>query len=104
MAGVLDLRVVTYNIHRSRGMDRLTRPQRIADVLTPLEADVIALQECVGPSATGPGHAELIGAALGMGWIMAPVRELRRHQFGNMILSRFPMWDHAQYRLVLENV
>jgi endonuclease/exonuclease/phosphatase family metal-dependent hydrolase len=99
MTGVLDLRVVTYNIHRSRGMDRRTRPQRIADVLGPLEADVIALQEAIGPSATGPGHAELIGAALGMGWIMAPVRELRRHQFGNMILSRFPMWDHAQYDL-----
>ena len=99
MAGVLDLRVVTYNIHRSRGMDRRTRPERIADVLGPLEADVIALQEAIGPSATGPGHAEIIGAALGMGWIMAPVRELRRHQFGNMILSRFPMWDHAQYDL-----
>ena len=99
MAGVLDLRVVTYNIHRSRGMDRRTRPQRIADVLGPLEADVIALQETIGPSATGPGHAENIGAALGMGWIMAPVRDLRHHQFGNMILSRFPMWDHAQYDL-----
>ena len=57
MAGVLDLRVVTYNIHRSRGMDRRTRPQRIVDVLGPLEADVIALQECIGPSVTGPGHA-----------------------------------------------
>lgn len=99
MAGLLDLRVVTYNIHRSRGMDRRTRPQRIADVLAPLNADVIALQEAVGPSATGPGHAEIIGAALGMGWIMAPVRELRRHQFGNMILSKFPMWDHAQHDL-----
>ncbi len=99
MAAVLDLRVVTYNIHRSRGMDRRTRPQRIADVLGPLDADVIALQETIGPSATGPGHAEIIGAALGMGWIMAPVRELRHHQFGNMILSRFPMWDHAQYDL-----
>lgn len=99
MAGVLDLRVVTYNIHRCRGMDRRTRPERIADVLGPLNADVIALQETIGPSATGPGHAEIIGAALGMGWIMAPVRELRRHQFGNMILSRFPMWDHAQHDL-----
>jgi endonuclease/exonuclease/phosphatase family metal-dependent hydrolase len=99
MAAVVDVRVVTYNIHRSRGMDRRTRPDRIADVLGHLDADIIALQEAIGPSASGPGHAELIGAALGMGWIMAPVRELRRHQFGNMILSRFPMWDHAQHDL-----
>jgi len=80
-------------------MDRRTRPERIADVLTSLNADVIALQEVVGPSGTGPGHAEIIGAALGMGWIMAPVRELRRHQYGNVILSRFPMWDHSQLDL-----
>ncbi len=95
----MDLRVVTYNIHRSRGMDRRTRPERIADVLASLEADVIALQEVIGPSATGPGHAETIGAALGMGWIMASVRVWRHHQFGNVILSRFPMWDHAQHDL-----
>jgi endonuclease/exonuclease/phosphatase family metal-dependent hydrolase len=80
-------------------MDRRTRPERIADVLASLEADVIALQEVIGPSSTGPGHAELIGAALGMGWIMAPVRELRHHQFGNVVLSRFPMWNHAQHDL-----
>ncbi len=80
-------------------MDRRTRPERIADVLASLEADVIALQEVIGPSGTGAGHAEIIGAALGMGWIMAPVRELRHHQFGNVILSRFPMWDHSQYDL-----
>jgi len=80
-------------------MDRRTRPERIADVLTSLNADVIALQEVFGPSGTRAGHAEIIGAALGMGWIMAPVRELRRHQYGNVILSRFPMWDHAQLDL-----
>ena len=40
-----------------------------------------------------------IGAALGMGWVMAPTRELRRHQFGNVVLSRYPIRDHAQLDL-----
>lgn len=95
----MHLRVVTYNIHRGRGLDRRTRPERIAEVLGALDADIIALQEVIGPGLAGAGHAEVIGAALGMGWIMGPVRELRGHQFGNMILSRFPMWNHAQYDL-----
>ncbi len=95
----MDLRIVTYNIHRGRGLDRRTRPERIADVLRGLDADIIAMQEVIGPGRHSAGHAELIGAALGMGWIMGPVRELRQHQFGNVILSRFPMWNHAQHDL-----
>jgi endonuclease/exonuclease/phosphatase family metal-dependent hydrolase len=34
-----------------------------------------------------------------MGWIMASTRELRRHQFGNVVLSRFPIHDHSQVDL-----
>jgi endonuclease/exonuclease/phosphatase family metal-dependent hydrolase len=95
----VDLRVVTYNIHRSRGLDRRTKPARIAAVLAAIEPDVVALQEVVGPGLEGPGHIEEIGAALGMGWIMAPARELRRRQFGNAVLSRFPVREHAQHDL-----
>jgi endonuclease/exonuclease/phosphatase family metal-dependent hydrolase len=95
----VDLRVVTYNIHRSRGLDRRTRPERIAAVLASLEPDVAALQEVIGPGLSGAGQAELIGAALGMGWVMAPTREFRRHQFGNVVLSRHPIREHLQYDL-----
>lgn len=91
----VDVRVATYNIHRARGLDRRTRPDRIASVLAATEADVIALQEVIGPGLSGPGHAETIGAALGMGWVMAPTKEHRRHQFGNVILSRHPIRDHS---------
>jgi endonuclease/exonuclease/phosphatase family metal-dependent hydrolase len=94
----VDLRVVTYNIHRARGLDRRTRPGRIAAVLGPIDADIVALQEVIGPGLT-PGHAEVLGAALGMGWVMAPTRELRRHQFGNVVLSRHPIRDHVPHDL-----
>jgi endonuclease/exonuclease/phosphatase family metal-dependent hydrolase len=95
----VDLRVVTYNIHRCRGLDRRVRPERIAALLATIDADVVALQEVIGPGLEAPGHAEEIGAALGMGWIMASTRELRRHQFGNVVLSRYPIREHARIDL-----
>jgi len=95
----VDLRVVTYNIHRARGLDRRTQPLRIADVLARIEADVIAMQEVVGAGPSGGGHAEQIGAALGMGWVMAPVRHLRSHLFGNVVMSHLPIRQHSQFDL-----
>ena len=74
-------------------------PGRIIDVLRSIDADVLALQEVVGAGPGGSGQAEEIGAALGMGWIMGPVRQLRKHLFGNVVLSRFPIAHHSQYDL-----
>jgi len=95
----VDIRVATYNIHRCRGMDRRTVPSRIVEVLRELDADVVALQEVIGAGPAGAGQAEEIGAALGMGWVMASVRHLRTHLFGNVVLSRLPIVHHAQYDL-----
>lgn len=95
----IELRVATYNIHRCRGMDRRVVPSRIAEVLRDIGADVVALQEVVGAGPGGTGQAEEIGAALGMGWMMAPVRQLRNHLFGNVVMSRFPIVQHGQYDL-----
>ena len=71
---------------------RHRRPRR-------LNADVIALQEVIGAGPNDSGHAEEIGAALGMGWVMASVRHLRGHQFGNVVLSAYPIRQHVQYDL-----
>jgi len=97
--GAVDVRVVTYNIHRAVGMDRRKRPERIAAVLGAINPDIIALQEVIGPGPSAAGHAQQLGAALGMGWVMAPTREFRGHQFGNVVLSRFPLQDHARIDL-----
>jgi len=93
------LRIATYNIHRSRGLDGRTRPERIAAVLSDIDADIIALQEVIGSGPRGGSHAEAIGAALGMGWVMAPARLLRGHHFGHAVLSRFPITQHLGHDL-----
>ncbi|HYB96596.1 MAG TPA: endonuclease/exonuclease/phosphatase family protein [Vicinamibacterales bacterium] len=94
-----NVRVATYNIHRARGLDGRTRLERIASVLAAIDADIIALQEVVGASPLKAGQAAELGAALGMGWVMAPTRHLRTALFGNVVLSRFPIKHQAQYDL-----
>ncbi|MBA3641167.1 MAG: endonuclease/exonuclease/phosphatase family protein [Acidobacteriota bacterium] len=95
----VDLRIATYNIHRSRGMDRRTMPGRVAEVIREMNADIVALQEVIGAGPSGAGQAEEIGAALGMGWTMHTVRQLRGHNFGNVVLSRYPILHHGHYDL-----
>jgi len=68
-------------------------------VLSSIDADVVALQEVVGAGPRGGGHAEEIGAALGMGWIMSSARLLRGHLFGNAVLSRLPITQHLEHDL-----
>jgi endonuclease/exonuclease/phosphatase family metal-dependent hydrolase len=79
-------------------MDRRTRPDRVVEVLREVDADVIALQEVIG-AGPGSSHIEEIGAALGMGWVMASARRLRGHQFGNAVLSRLPITQHLEHDL-----
>jgi endonuclease/exonuclease/phosphatase family metal-dependent hydrolase len=74
-------------------------PRRIVEVLSSLQPDVIALQEVLGTGPKGRGQDEILGALLGMGWVMAPARLRRGYTFGNMILSRFPIMNDAQHTL-----
>jgi endonuclease/exonuclease/phosphatase family metal-dependent hydrolase len=96
------LRVVTYNIHKCRGIDRRLQPERIADVLRDIDADVVALQEVVRLCDDDPTHdqAEFIRASLG-GYKLG-FGENRLHgggQYGNAVLSRLPIISSTNYDL-----
>ena len=88
----MKLRVVTYNVHRCKGIDGRLRPDRVVDVLREVDADVIALQEVV--SADGDGEvnqARYIGDTLGLHWALGENRKLKGAAYGNVVLSRFAL-------------
>ena len=95
-------RVVTYNVHKCRGLDRRVRPGRIASVLREVCADVVALQEVVSVESDARRElhqARFIAEELGCDY---RVGENRRHKggaYGNVILSRLPIEHHANYDL-----
>src|SRR5919206_4079330 len=83
-------RVVTYNVHKCRGLDRRVRPRRIAAVVRALDADVVALQEVlsVRGGAREADQARCIAEELGYHCTMGENRRLRGGAYGNVVLSR----------------
>ena len=98
----LRLRVVTYNIHKCRGLDRRIDPERIAAVISALRADVIALQEILDVRNGRPEYdqARRIAAQLrGYETCFGENRTLHGGAYGNMTLSRFPLRFCQNYDL-----
>jgi len=90
----VNLRILTYNIHRAIGVDRRFRPDRIVEILGHHAPDVALLQE-VDDGAPRSGHMNLAAElALSLGYPHLAVGHnvrLRRGRYGNATLSRFPI-------------
>jgi endonuclease/exonuclease/phosphatase family metal-dependent hydrolase len=84
-------RVATYNIHKSKGVDWLIRPERIDGVLREINADVIALQEVLKP------HVEQIRAQSGYAHVFGAAEKYRGLEHGNVVLTRFPILGHENF-------
>ncbi len=95
------LRVVTYNTHKSRGMDGRIRPERIVEVLREVEADIVAMQEVLSIDGAGARkhQARYFADELGMHMRLGETRRLRGGAYGNVVLSRFPMSDGESHDL-----
>ena len=98
------LRVVTYNVHRCRGIDGRVRPSRIASVLREVDADVVALQEviAVAKGDREENQASYLAHELGMHCQLGENRKMRGGAYGNVVLSRYPMRRVENYDLSVQ--
>ena len=89
------LRVLSYNIHYGQGMDGRYDVPRIADVITRLAPDLVALQECdVGVRRSGQVNEVVeLGRLTGMAARFGPTQHYEGGLFGNAVLSRLPILD-----------
>jgi endonuclease/exonuclease/phosphatase family metal-dependent hydrolase len=87
------LRVATYNVRRCVGLDGRRSETRIADVIAALEVDVIGLQELDlnRRRSAGVDQAKLIAEKLGWERIFHPAMRIADEQYGDAILSRWPL-------------
>ena len=93
------IRIATYNIHKCVGIDRRYSPERIAGVIRELEADAIALQEVVCHSDRGfrDHQAEFLAEELGMHFCIGENRKHYGADYGNVILSRYPIASYQNH-------
>src|SRR5436190_16620436 len=87
------LRVATYNVHGCVGMDAQRSEDRIAEVIASMSADIVGLQELdLGrPRSAHADQAALIAKQLGWKHYFHPAMRHGDGQYGNAILSRFPI-------------
>ena len=101
----MNLRFVTYNIHRAIGVDRRFRPGRIVEILRHHEPDVALLQE-VDQGAPRSGRLDLgreIADAVDYPHLAIGHNvKLRRGRYGNATLSRFPITRERNIDLTVD--
>ncbi len=86
------MRVATYNIHGCVGIDRQRKPDRVADVLVGLEADVIGLQEVEGRrSRSKVDQAMHLADRLGLNLVEGPLLLEGKGGYGNALLTPHPV-------------
>jgi len=90
----VQLRFLTYNIHKGIGIDRRFRLERTAEVISHYAPDVVMLQEVDhgAPRSRGLNLAVELSEKLGLPRVALGLNvKLKQGNYGNAILSRFPI-------------
>ena len=94
------VRMATWNIHGGIGSDRRYDPARIVAVLREVRCDVVALQEVASLALHGEFLRQLRDA-LGLHVVTARTLTRRDADYGNALLSRFPISRNTSIELTV---
>jgi endonuclease/exonuclease/phosphatase family metal-dependent hydrolase len=99
--GTLRLRVLSYNIHHAEGVDRRLDLPRIAELVKSVEPDLVALQEVDrGTSRTHRiDQPTELARLTKMGVVFGGNIRFQDGDYGNAVLSRFPIHRHQNHLL-----
>jgi endonuclease/exonuclease/phosphatase family metal-dependent hydrolase len=98
----LRIRVATYNVHKCKGLDGRTNPERIAKIIAKLNADVVAIQEILDVREGRPEFDQVRRIAESLSnyrQCFGMNRPLYGGRYGNLTLSRFPVQVCKNYDL-----
>ena len=84
---------MSYNVHSCVGTDGVRSPPRIADAIAESQPDIVALQELDHrrPRSEHVHQAQVIAEKLSMDFHFAPAMRVAGEEYGDAILSRYPL-------------
>ncbi|WP_372637861.1 endonuclease/exonuclease/phosphatase family protein [Cohnella sp.] len=93
MDNLINLKVMSYNIRHGKGLDGKVSLRRIAEVITKTQSDVVALQgvDRFMPRSGFRDQLKKLAKQLGMHACFSPSINLIMIQYGNAILSHYPI-------------
>ncbi|WP_257349705.1 endonuclease/exonuclease/phosphatase family protein [Pseudalkalibacillus decolorationis] len=102
----MDLKILTFNIHHGKGMDKKLDLKRISQIIDESNADIIGLNEVdkqFSKRSEYMDQAEWIANKLKMDYVFGPAitmegkRKDDIRQYGSTILTRFPILDSENH-------
>jgi endonuclease/exonuclease/phosphatase family metal-dependent hydrolase len=85
--------VASYNIHKYVGVDGVFDPERVAQVIKELGAEIVGLQEIDSLFCSGQSRAGLISEKAGLEMVLGLTKRNRNGHFGNALLTSYPVKD-----------